>query len=94
MKCIYIQAHSNSIAWSYPFYPLQCHLPATLYDRNSNTCCHKIMILSNTYHSAIAEGPIMNGDALVLEGLCPVGGFAASHNIRDIVALQFAEVEW
>jgi hypothetical protein len=52
------------------------------------------MILSNTYHSAIAEGPIMNGDALVLEGLCPVGGFAASHNIRDIVALQFAEVEW
>lgn len=35
----------------------------------------------------------MDGDALGLEGLCPVGGLAAADNVGDIVALQLLHVE-
>lgn len=35
----------------------------------------------------------MDGDALVLEGLCPVCGLTAANNVGHIVALQLCEVE-
>lgn len=44
-------------------------------------------------HGTITEWPVVDGDALGLEGLCPVGGLAAADDVGDVVALQLLQVK-